>query len=85
MKGPLFWAGWGERAEARPGISARRERGAGGRPPHLTLYRSCREGEVTLGTASLLSLLPSVLTQAHNVQPLPSLYGELQVGLRLGR
>lgn len=31
--------------------------GAGGRPPHLTLSRPSRVGELTSGTASLLSLL----------------------------
>lgn len=77
MKGPLFWAGWGERAEARPGIPARRERGAGGRPPHLTLFWPSRVGELTSGTAFLLSPLAlSVLAQAHTFQQLPSLYWE---------
>lgn len=78
MKGPLFQAGWGERAEARPGIRAARERGAGGGPPHLTLSRPSGEGELTLGTASLRLLLSlSIVAQPHTFQPLAR---ELQVG-----
>lgn len=43
----------------------------GGRPPHLTLSRPNREGDLTSGTASLRSLLAlSLLAQAQAFQQL---------------
>lgn len=57
--------------------------GAGGRPPHLTLSRPSRVGELTSGTASLLSLLAlSVPDLSATPESLPGVTGRARTRWR---